>query len=114
MGYLRRDLAVLEALKTVIADNLTFIVPLLLGNHHFVSGTSRVAVDARDKIPLFRLILIGGVFHYIHQSLQLCFRVLGVDCLFRVLGIVYRVVEPATHIPYLTHRHYPDTRFGSR
>ena len=109
-----RDLAVLKALEAVIADNLAFIVPLCLCNHHLISGGSRVAVYACNKITLLGLILVGGVFHYIDHSLQVRFGVFGISCLFGIFRIIYGVVEPATHIPYLTHRHYPDPRFGSR
>ena len=64
-----RDLARLEALETVITDNLACIVPLGFGNHHFISCGSRVAVYTRDKETLFGLILIGSVLHYIDHSL---------------------------------------------
>ena len=64
-----RDLARLEALEAVITDNLACVVPLVFGNHHFISGGSRVAVYARDKETLFGLILIGSVLHYIDHRL---------------------------------------------
>lgn len=64
-----RDLARLEALESVITDNLASVVPLGFRNHHFISCGSRVAVYARDKETLFGLILIGGVLHYIDHRL---------------------------------------------
>ena len=63
------DLARLEALEAVITDNLTPVVPLGFGNHHFIPCGSRVAVYARDKETLFGLVRIGGVFHYINHRL---------------------------------------------
>ena len=108
-----RNLTVLKALEAVIADNLAFIVPLCLCNHHLISGGSRVAVYACDKITLLGLILVGGIFHYIDHSLQVRFGVFGISCLFGIFRIIYGVVEPATHIPYFTDRHYGAFR-GSR
>ena len=108
-----RNLAVLKALEAVITDNLAFIVPLRFCNHHFISGGGRVAVYARDKITLLGLILVGGVFHYIDHSLQVRFGVFGISCLFGIFRIIYGMVEPATHIPYFTDRHYGAFR-GSR
>ena len=64
-----RDLARLEALESVITDNLASVVPLGFSNHHFISCGSRVAVYARDKETLFGLILIGGILHYIDHRL---------------------------------------------
>ena len=101
-----RNLTVLKALETVIADNLAFIVPLRFCNHHFISGGGWGAVYACDKITLLGLILVGGIFHYIDHSLQIRFGVFGVSCLFRIFRIIYGVVEPATHIPYFTDCHY--------
>ena len=109
-----RDLPRFKTLEPVIADNLTFIIPLCFSNHHFLSGRGRVTVDTRDKKTLLRLILIGRIFHHIHQSLKVCFRIIGIGSLFRVFGIVNRVVKPAPYIPDLTDCHYPDCLLGSR
>ena len=100
-----RKLPRLKALKTVIADNFTFIVPLCFGNQHFISGGCGVAVYARDKKLLLGLVAVGSVFHHISESLQVRFGVFRVGCLFWILGIVDGVVEPATYIPYLADRH---------
>ena len=69
MGNLWRDLACLEALETVVADNLARVVPLVFGNHHLIPCGGGVAVHAADKKPLFSLVLIGGVLHDIHHRL---------------------------------------------
>ena len=113
VSLLWRNLTVLEALKAVVTDNLTRIVPLDFGNHHFISGGGRVAIYTCDKETLLGLILISSVLHYIDHRLQVGFGVFGVGGLFGIFGIVDWVVEPATHIPYLADRHYDDLR-GSR
>ena len=113
MSLLWRNLTVLEALKAVVTDNLTRIVPLDFGNHHFISGGGRVAIYTCDKETLLGLILISSVLHYIDHRLQVGFGVFGIGGLCRIFGIVDWVVEPATHIPYLADRHYDDLR-GSR
>ena len=108
------NLSRFKTLEPVIADDLTFIIPLCFGDHHFLSGRSRITVDTRDKKTLLRLILIGRIFHHIHQSLKVCFRIIGIGSLFRVFGIVNRVVKSAPYIPDLTDCHYPDCLLGSR
>ena len=113
VSLLWRNLTVLEALKTVVADNLAHIVPPRFGNHHFISGGGRVTVYACHKETLLGLVLIGGILHDIHHRLQIGIAVLWVGGLFGIFGIVDWVVEPATHIPYLADRHYDDLR-GSR
>ena len=114
MSLLWRDLALLEALVAVIADNLTLILPLPFRYHHFISCGGGVTVDACDKKLLLRFFSVGSVLHHIAERLQVCFRVFGIDGLFWVFGVVDRVVKPAFHIPYLTDSHYPDPFFGSR
>ena len=113
VSLLWRNLTVLEALKTVVADNLAHIVPPRFGNHHFISGGGRVTIYTCDKETLLGLILISSVLHYIDHRLQVGFGVFRVGGLFGIFGIVDWVVEPATHIPYLADRHYDDLR-GSR
>ena len=113
VSLLWRNLTVLEALKAVVTDNLTRIVPLCFGNHHFISGSVRVTISTCDKETLLGLILISSVLHYIDHRLQVGFGVFRVGGLFGIFGIVNWMVEPATHIPYLADRHYDDLR-GSR
>ena len=113
VSLLWRNLTVLEALKAVVADNLTRVAPLCFGNHHFISGGGRVTIYTCDKETLLGLILISSVLHYIDHRLQVSFGVFGIGGLCRIFGIVDWMVEPATHIPYLADRHYDDLR-GSR
>ena len=105
VGNLRRDLPMFKTLEAVVTDNLAGIVPLRLGDHHFLSGCGGIAVHTADEKTLLGLVLVGGILHHVHHRLQVAFAVLGVGGLFRVLGIVDGVVEPAFHIPYLAHRH---------
>ena len=99
MGYLWRDLPVLEALEAMIADNLAFIVPLRFGYHHLIPCGGNLTIYACDEKTLFGLIRIGGILHDIHHRLQVCFAVLGIGGLFWIFRIVDSVVEPAPHIP---------------
>ena len=114
MGNLWCDLAMLEALEAVVADNLALVVPLGFCHHHLVPCGGRVAVYARDeKLPL-GLVAVGGVLHHVAHRLQVCIRVFWVGGLFWVLRIVDGVVEPAFYIPYLADRHQPDIFLGTR
>lgn len=65
MSLLWRDLALLEALVAVIADNLTLILPLPFRYHHFVPCGGRLTVDACDKKLLLRFFSVGSVLHHI-------------------------------------------------
>ena len=100
-----RKLPRLKALETVIADNLTFIIPLCFGNQHFLSGGCGVAVYACNKKLLLGLVAVGGVFHHIAKSLQVSFGIFRIGGLVWIFSIVDWVVEPATHVPYLADRH---------
>ena len=110
---LRRDLALHKTLVAVIADDFAPVVKLHFGYHHFLSGGGGVAVHTGHKKLFLCFGVVGGVFHHVTQSLQVGFGVFRVDALFRVFGIVNRVVEPATHIPDFADRHY-STLCGSR
>ena len=86
-----RDLARLEALEAVVADNLARVVPLFFGNHHLVPCGGGFAVHARDEKLLLGLVAVGGVLHHIAHRLQVRFGVFRVGGLFWVFGISYSI-----------------------
>ena len=71
----RRDLALAETLKAVIANDVALVLKLTLDDLHFFPRRGRVAVHAGHKELLFRLVVIGRVLHDVAERLPFRFGV---------------------------------------
>ena len=101
-GLLRRNLALLEALNTVVADDLTTKPEPPLHGDHLGVGVLPGAVDAADKdLPVGLVVVLhipqGGV-----QILVQIFRGCG---LVGIVGVVQRGPQIFEHRPEACHRH---------
>lgn len=89
MGLLRRDLAGSEGLVAVVGDNPALLALLLFHHLHFIPGDLRGAVDTADIVLPLRLVVLGGVVHYVPEALQVLGGKGGVFRLVRVSGVAH-------------------------
>ena len=97
----------------MICLNPVRLVELLLDGNELVTSHRHIAVDTVAEKLVFRFLLVLCIGKHIFERLIIFGRIFGVGGLFGIFCVVNRVVEPATHIPYLADRHYDDLR-GSR
>ena len=105
MGLLRRDLAGSEGLVAVVGDNPALLAVLLFHHLHFIPGNLRGTVDTTDIVLPLRLVVLGGVVHYVPEALQVPGGKGGVFRLVRVGGIAYHPAQIALDLPNGGGRH---------